>query len=175
MARTTPYAIWATSRVTPLTTGNRECALDDYLSKPLRATLLRRAIAHACASPRDATRPTEPTRPENTPLNWASALNAVDGDRALLWRVVSTALDECPTLLRDLDLAIAAGSASEIRRLAHSVKGALRLFEDGGVTKFAEQLEGMGTTNRLDGATDVLASLHRAVNEVMQMLRQFRP
>ena len=86
---------------------------------------------------------------------------------------MSTALDECPTLLRDLDLAIAAGSASEIRRLAHSVKGALRLFEDGGVTKFAEQLEGMGTTNRLDGATDVLASLHRAVNEVMQMLRQF--
>ena len=159
--------------------GDREKCLavgmDGYLGKPLRATQLRQAIADVCAAVTDPTRPILANPVGDTQLNWAGALQAVQGDRQLLSRIVSTLLDECPALLRDLDRAIQAGNGTEVRRLAHTVKGSLRLFEPAAVIDLAGRLEAMGANGRLDGAIDVLASLRGAVDEITRELRQFPP
>jgi two-component system, sensor histidine kinase and response regulator len=106
-------------------------------------------------------------------LDWAAALEAMDGDPDLLRMVVEAALEECPRQLQALRQAIADGHAPLVRRLAHTLKGSLRMFGLPQVTEHARQLESLGEQGDLTLAPAALALLAPEVAGFLQQLQDY--
>jgi HPt (histidine-containing phosphotransfer) domain-containing protein len=98
----------------------------------------------------------------------------VGGDAAVLAELIDSFLDDAPRLLSALQQAVDQHDATEVRRLAHSLKsnGA-----DFGATAFAElckQLEGLGKVGTLEGAAELVARLQVEYHRVQEELRAVR-
>ena len=119
---------------------------DGYLLKPYRSRDLMEAIAAglgraAQASPVGETPTAEESPATATRLDWASAVEALDGDRELLQAVLDGFLGQHPSLMTELREAIATDDRSTARRVAHTIGGSLRVFRDARVVALAEALE----------------------------------
>jgi len=77
-------------------------------------------------------------------------------------------------MLQRLREAVAAGSADEVRRAAHALKGSVSNFIDGGPTATAFELETMARDRQLDGVEAVLDRLDREIAALMESLRDFQ-
>jgi HPt (histidine-containing phosphotransfer) domain-containing protein len=101
-------------------------------------------------------------------------LARLDGDRELAVQLAGIFIDEYPSMLRRLRDAVSAGSADEVRRAAHALKGSISNFIDGGPTATAYELETMGRSGQLDGTRQLLERLDREIIELTVCLREFQ-
>ena len=101
-------------------------------------------------------------------------LARLDGDRELAVQLAGIFVDECPRMQQRLREAVSAGSADEVRRAAHALKGSVSNFIDGGPTATAFALETMARDGQLDGVEAVLDRLDREIVALMESLREFQ-
>jgi CheY-like chemotaxis protein/HPt (histidine-containing phosphotransfer) domain-containing protein len=145
--------------------GDRErclaAGMDAYVGKPIQAhelfDVLEQLLPAAAMPPIGA----GPRMPEVR--DWSGALQKVGGDRELLHELVRVFLEEWPKWRAELSRALAAGNSAEVRRLAHTVKGALGQFDAEEAAATAEQLETMGRTAQLQGVDEVNARLDKEI------------
>ena len=116
---------------------------DGYLPKPYRSRELLDAIAAQVGGAESAGghKATAAPPPPGARLDWDAALEAVDGDRELLGKVMEGFLRQQPDLLAELRDALAAGDLHVVKRVAHTVGGSLRLFHGARVVALANELE----------------------------------
>ena len=109
-------------------------------------------------------------------MNWTPArmLSRLDGDTELATQLAAIFIEEYPRMLERLRGAVASGSADEVRRAAHALKGSVSNFVDGGPTATASKLETMGRTGQLDGAPAVLDRLEQEIVALMVCLQDFQ-
>ena len=109
-------------------------------------------------------------------LEWTPArmLARLDGDLELAQQLAMIFIDECPRMLERLHAAVAEGSAEEVRRAAHALKGSLSNFIDGGPTATAFELENMGREGRLDETPRTLDRLEREIAALTTHLQEFQ-
>ncbi|HNS50841.1 MAG TPA: Hpt domain-containing protein [Anaerolineae bacterium] len=91
-----------------------------------------------------------------------SLLDSVGGDREFLVELLQVYFDDAPRLLASMRTALAAGSAEEFRRAAHSLKSNSASFGAMSLSRLSKGLEEMGKAGTLDG---VAASLAQAEQE----------
>ena len=153
---------------------------DGYLLKPYRSRELLDAIAAAVGMERvaaDAGGGAEAdTRPPATPdagerLDWEAALDAVDGERELLRKVVGGYLGQQAALADELRAALAGNELAVARRAAHTIAGSLRLFEEARVVALAHELEDQARNGDLKGAVRVWTLLEPELNAVETELK----
>jgi HPt (histidine-containing phosphotransfer) domain-containing protein len=108
-------------------------------------------------------------------LEWTPErmLSRLDGDAELAQQLAVIFVDEYPRMLDRLRTAIAGGSADEVRRAAHALKGSAANFIDGGPTASAFELETMGRAGQLAGAAAILDRLEQELVALSACLRQF--
>ncbi len=108
-------------------------------------------------------------------MNWTPdrMLSRLDGDTELAAQLAAIFIDEYPRMLERLRGAVAAGSADEVRRAAHALKGSVSNFVDGGPTATAFELETMGRNGQLDGTSAVLARLEQEIVALTVCLQDF--
>jgi HPt (histidine-containing phosphotransfer) domain-containing protein len=93
------------------------------------------------------------------------------GDPQFLAELIETFLEDAPKLLRQLRAAEGAGDADTVRLVAHSLKangaelGALALSE------LCKELEALGRSGRLDGASGLVDQIEVAYRHVEAELR----
>ena len=171
----------------------RSAGFDGYLTKPYRPRELFDAIAAAAgsgpsAAPRpDASAPAAASAPPPVPpalsaaprpgarLDWASALEAVDGDRELLGKVVAGFLGQQPALRAELEAALEAGDLLVAQRVAHTVGGALRLFHGARVVALANDLEDRCRTGTPEQAAACWRALEPELAAAADELRERVP
>src|SRR5262249_5187457 len=95
------------------------------------------------------------------------------GDAQLLSDLIEIFMAECPRWLEELRRAIAGNVVGNVKRLAHNLKGSVRLFGAKNAFDAAFLLEQMGRNGNLSGATEGLELLERAISELCPALRQF--
>jgi two-component system sensor histidine kinase/response regulator len=170
--------------------------MDDYLVKPVRAREIYDKIEalfadRATASPVSVA-PVSPSTlassnsgsPPSTPLagelavsssaiDWESAIAVVDGDRELLGEIVAAFLIEGPSLLAQIRRALTDADAAELRRGAHTLKGALRTLGIESAAELASKLEEIGRGGDLASASATMAQLESQLDQILSEAKSF--
>ena len=148
--------------------GDREACLaagmDDYLTKPLRREDLRAAIERvmAQAAETEATTTSRAVPPAAEATGFASIEHArelLDGDEAAITAVIDVFLRDADSYLRDVEDALMAADRELLMRAAHTVKGAVAIFDALPATDAAIRVE-------LDARRGDLAAARRDVAEL---------
>ncbi len=106
-------------------------------------------------------------------LDYAVALERLGGDEELLQEVAQLFLDEYPTLMSEIQQAVAAGNARRLERAAHSLKGSVANFGADVAVQAALALEKIGRSGDLTGvgpAYQQLASVMNALHPSFEKL-----
>jgi HPt (histidine-containing phosphotransfer) domain-containing protein len=105
-------------------------------------------------------------------VDWRKALEHADGSEELLLELAQVFVETCPDMLADIRQAIDEGSADDLNRAAHNLKGAARIFAAGPVVELALQLEETGASGSLAGAAEHYADLERCAGDLRAVLSQ---
>jgi two-component system, sensor histidine kinase and response regulator len=150
--------------------GDRErclaAGMDGYISKPIRTEDLIDAIKSIVHSPAVADVATRAKRPEQDPIDSASALARLEGDVELLKELVALFLTDLPEMLTSLREAVTAGDANAIERAAHRLKGAVSNFAAQPAFEAVLKLEVSGRDGRLTNTELDFGELEREIHRL---------
>ena len=139
--------------------GDRErclaAGMDDYVAKPVRIEDLSAAIGRWFGS-------VDPAALEG--------LNAL-GDADTIRELVDGFIKDSEEKLAALRVAVPAGDAAALEKLAHSLKGSSGTLGVLGVQRLAGKLEALGREKRTDGAAALLQALESEFADAVSQLR----
>jgi len=95
----------------------------------------------------------------------------VDGDLALLCELVELFAAEVPPMLARIEAAIKNGSASELEKASHKIKGSVLQFSAHSAAAVALELEESGRLGSIAGAEALLIKLRAEIDVLQQTLR----
>src|SRR5438445_525678 len=95
-----------------------------------------------------------------------AALNAVEGDRELLRRMVQLFVSQCPQLMEQIRSALARGDGVAVQRAAHTLRGSVCNFAAGRAYEAAKRLEQLGREGQLAQASAAQADLEEAISQL---------
>lgn len=99
-------------------------------------------------------------------FNRSLALDRVGGDEDLLREVAQLFLQEYPSLLVQIEEAVARDDAGRVMEAAHTMKGSLATLGAEAGTQIALQLETMGRHRTLDGSRKTCRALAEQLSEL---------
>ncbi len=117
-------------------------------------------------------RPGADTEASSARLDWGSALEAVGGDDELLAKVIGGFLGQHPSLVAELRAALEAGDLPVVRRVAHTIAGSLRSFDDARVVALAAALEDRCLEGAPAPVADAWGTLEPELDAVVGELRE---
>ncbi len=119
-----------------------EAGMDDYLSKPFKALdLIAKINQLVAARSTEHGNSSSGTGNNRARIDWNRAFETVGGDRNLLKELIGVFLNERESMVNDLIKAIQNKDWAEIRRSAHSLKGALNHLGCVAASRIAEKIE----------------------------------
>jgi two-component system sensor histidine kinase/response regulator len=142
-----------------------ESGMDDYLSKPIRARELLAAIEKVIAG-----QPPSDGKHAESSIDWAAALDRLQGDRELLEELVGVIRQEAPRLLAEVRDAVDRGDAAALRLSAHTLKGSLGNFAAARAVEAARRLELMAKQGDLSDAQPALVALEHELSRFLPEL-----
>jgi HPt (histidine-containing phosphotransfer) domain-containing protein len=105
----------------------------------------------------------------------AAALERCGDDAGLLRELIDMFLTEIRVWMFDLGRAVAAGNAGDIKRLAHTIKGAVGTFGAQPAYDAAMDLETMGREGDLSGIGRAWARMQEVIVRLNAALEKFEP
>lgn len=151
--------------------GDRErclaAGMDDYVSKPIDADVLKQVI-HRWVADRV---PAEVEAASNVPVKTKELLKAFGGDWSFLTEVVEVFFSDYPIQIETLLRSAGSGEAAAFRRAAHSLKGMLRNFQAETAAAKAFELEKRGQAGELAETEPLIDALGQDLKQLEQELR----
>ncbi|MEZ4385033.1 MAG: PAS domain S-box protein [Nannocystaceae bacterium] len=140
--------------------GSLAAGMDGHITKPLQTRELVRVLLEiGVATPRR--QPAEERRPHEPPaiVDREAVLERLGGDRRLLRRIIELFRENAPSLVRELEEAVARGDARRVKHDAHRLAGMLSNFNAAAAQGLARQLEERARAGSLDGGAELLVAL----------------
>ncbi|QDV88486.1 response regulator [Planctomycetes bacterium TBK1r] len=159
-----------------------EAGMDGYVSKPLRIHELREAISsffdddspgdpHGDLPPETNHADVDPAA-ASEPTDWSKALELCAGDQTLLIDILEAFLEETPRLMNELEQALADADGQAAKRLAHTLKGALKALGLAAMGDLAFQIEQRATDDSLAETDSTLSQLRQQLDAAIADARR---
>ncbi|MGW8303491.1 MAG: response regulator, partial [Desulfobacterales bacterium] len=153
-----------------------EAGMDDYVSKPISASKLFKAIAALVppAPEEDAPGSEDPAADgkQSVALNADGLIRSFENDQDLFQELVEIFLNDSPQMLNTLRESLKSTDAKTFKRTAHSLKGMLRNFQAESAAETAFELEQIGEQGKLDDADQIVDSLAAQLDDVSRKLKE---
>ena len=146
--------------------------MDGYISKPLRARELERAISQVLRPQKTGKAAASGRKDGSFRVDERALLAGVDGDPRLLGKLTRLFLADYPRNLAQIKDAIRLGDAEALAKGAHKLKGAIGNFAAKRAAAAAERLEGLGNEGDLRAATDAFVTLESELALLGQELQR---
>lgn len=131
-----------------------EAGMDDYISKPVNPKELAEAIERIFSTentPNQGQQTSPPDRAKKI-FDRETLLQRLDGDEELLKEIVEVFLQDTPSRIQSLKDAMSKNDTENIRREAHSLKGAAGSVGAVALQELAAELEALAKSNKPDFA-----------------------
>jgi CheY-like chemotaxis protein len=154
-----------------------EAGMDDFLSKPVRAADLGRALQECkpLAGPAvPAERPDLPTA-SDAPVDLERLFEITGSDAEMYRQIVRDYLEQAGEILSDMALAIEDRSAKEVRELAHKLCGSSGSCGMQSIVSPLRRLEQLGREGQLEGAHELHQEAVRQLNHIRRFLAATPP
>jgi two-component system, sensor histidine kinase and response regulator len=162
--------------------GDREnclaAGMDGYIPKPISVKGLLEAIDAVAGNPQAGHESAEAETPSGSAGDISSLVDRralliqVDGDTALLRRMVSIFLADAPERLSAIRAAVESNNAESLAKLAHRLKGAVGNFSSEAVTHAALRLETIAQQRDLSNARAAYQDLESMIERLTPELRE---
>ncbi len=150
--------------------------MDDFISKPIRIAQVLQVIGDATgtlAAVPSLVRDHPSSRQDSPCVDWKHALDTVGGDQVLLRELAQVFVDEAASMLDDVLNAGSHRSAKDLRRSAHSIKGALNHLGATLAAETAYALEQCGESEEFGDVPQLCDQLRDQLNDVVHEFRTF--
>ena len=149
-----------------------EAGMDGYVSKPLRASELFRAVEAPFTSVTergdDSGNRGEP--PQRGKFDREAALARVDGDSGLLHEIIGLFLAEAPELLSEIRQSVARHDGHALERASHKLKGSVANFDAGAPFDAAQRLERRGREGDFERAGEDYQVLESEIGRLQEAM-----
>jgi len=112
-------------------------------------------------------------RPPKAPCDPAAAIERLGDDTDLYKDLLYTLFQGASGQLVALRSAVAAGDTAAMHRSAHALKGLASTCGADAVAECAQELEDLGRSHEVLGATEVMAELDRQLDSAQQTLASY--
>jgi CheY-like chemotaxis protein/HPt (histidine-containing phosphotransfer) domain-containing protein len=172
-----PYIIALTAHAL---SGDRERlmaqGMDDYISKPVRAEELVRALEMAVpAASRELEASGGPIEAGESMIDQSALDNLIrmvgEGNQALFTDLVETLDQEAAHLIPELKEAVAAGESEQVRRAAHTLKGSCASMGATDLAHLCFEMEMKGKSGDMAGTPELLDEIEAMYAKVIVALR----
>jgi two-component system sensor histidine kinase/response regulator len=155
--------------------GDREqylaAGMDGYIAKPIQAHEFMREI-NRVAAPAPESEPQPENRTNVRPVDRAALLEVVGGKAERLGKLVQVFLTETAKLRQAMREALVRDDAEQLKRVAHSFKGAVGVFGFAAVTQAAQELESLGRSGNLVDAGRAFTRLEQEIQRLEPALAE---
>ena len=141
--------------------------MDDVITKPVRRALLLEVVDHHLTRAADPGSQAKTPEPANAPLDFDRAC-AEFGSPEVLARTLEQFLACAEQQTEQLRRALGNGDPEQVRREAHSIKGAALTLEAARLAEVAAHLEELGRSRELSQVGPVLEQLRHEVERLRQ-------
>jgi two-component system sensor histidine kinase/response regulator len=153
-----------------------DAGMDGYLTKPIRPQELDAVLDQYSVVAEPVGQPPAATRQDaNSPLDMGDLMERIDGDMNFLAELSEIFRSEYPGQLSLLREAQASRDSLGVRRVSHSLKGALSNLSAPGAATLAASMEEMGKQEDLKGLAPVLDQLEAELHRVDATLQNLCP
>jgi len=151
--------------------------MDDYLTKPIRTKDLLATLEETMNRKGTTDHAVDPPskKPGTDAIDLESALERLDGDRALFDELAHVFEEECPRIIEGMRHAIATHDAKSLEHLAHTLKGSSANLGALAISQAAGEMERLAQSDNVDNTSDQFRVLQEEIERLfgeLEVLRQ---
>ncbi len=152
--------------------------MDGYIGKPIQPDDLRRTIEQFTQSHSHSTSASSADESFSSPGIGASsdvidlemARRQIPGGEQGVREMAQFLLDQCPTMMMEIQQALTARDGKRIQRAAHSLKGSTDIFGAKHVVGVARRIELAGKRGNVNDASEAMPELREQVSQLRSAL-----
>jgi CheY-like chemotaxis protein/HPt (histidine-containing phosphotransfer) domain-containing protein len=150
-----------------------EAGMDDYVPKPVQPQELARVIEEWLATEKTPEpQPEAAAQDDGKVFDRPNLVERLDGDEEIIGEVIGIFLEDAPRRLQVLEDALQESDAALAQREAHTLKGAASNLSAPSLQEAARRVEQAAEAGDLSDATDHLAPLREAFEELKPVLEE---
>jgi two-component system sensor histidine kinase/response regulator len=148
--------------------------MDDYMRKPLTIDALAATLSHWVGGDvAEAASGSVAEPATNQIVNAAELMRRLNGNTALISKLVGLFRGDCPRMIAEIQSAVAARDAAALENAAHALKGSAGNFAAHRTVEAARRLEDMGHRNDLADAPAACSALENEIARLLATLDTF--